>query len=437
MADLTTASDTRITTSAQRRRIVLSTYLGNTVEWYDFYIYGIASALYFPAIFFSSSSPLMGTIASFGTLASGFLARPVGGIVGGHFGDKYGRKKVLVASMTLMGVSTFAVGVLPGHASIGVLAPIMLILLRIVQGLAAGAEWGGGILMIVEHFNDRRRGFWGSIGSTGVFCGGVLATLTFAGISRLPENVESYIWRAPFLASAILVVVGMWIRLGVVESPAFKEAQARVSEETTRVPIMELISRFKRQIFVAIALSAGSGIAYQVYITYATAYTRAVDGDVSALLLSQNIIGLLALCMTPFFGWLSDIVGRKVVTIAGSAFMIPWVFLLYGQLGAGNFGSVLVLLILCEVGHSAQYGALSSFLSELFETRTRYTGSSLGYQMGGALAGLSPLVAASLLAAAGGPPNVGWVPVIVLVSSLVAIFATLLVRETAKSPLPQ
>ncbi|AHK34601.1 major facilitator superfamily transporter [Rhodococcus opacus PD630] len=431
---VTSGSASYETPAKQRRRIVLSSYLGNTVEWYDFYIYGIAAALYFPSIFFASSSPLVGTIASFGTFASGFLARPIGGIIGGHFGDRYGRKSVLVVSMTLMGLSTFAVGALPGEARIGVAAPVILVLLRLVQGFAAGAEWGGGILMIVESCRQERRGFWGGIGSAGVFCGGVLATLTFTAISSLPDGMDEYIWRIPFLASAVLVLIGMWIRLGIVESSAFRESQD-AGEEHVRTPFLYLLRNYKRQAFVAIALSAGANIAYQIYITYATAYTRAVEGDIATILGAQTLVGVLALGLTPFFGYLSDLVGRKTVTIAGFAFTVPWVYLLFGQLENGSFATILGLLILCEVGHSAVYGPLSSFLAELFHTRTRYTGVSLGYQIGGALAGMVPLVAATLVAAGGPAAGAQWVPTVALVASIVGIFAVLLVRETNKASL--
>jgi MFS transporter, MHS family, shikimate and dehydroshikimate transport protein len=415
------------TTKGERRKIVLSTYVGTTIEWFDFYLYGIAAALYFPQIFFTNNSQTVGIIASFGALAGGFLARPIGGIIGGHFGDRYGRKKVLVASMVIMGTSTTAVGLLPGHATIGIWAPMLLIIARLLQGLGAGAEWGGGVLMIVEHFSGRRRGFWGSLGNTGVYTGGALATMVFAFISRFPEDHQLYLWRIPFVASALLVFLGLWIRLGISESPAFvaaKEAEAKKAAKSAEpLPFMVLIRRYRRQLAIVVLLSAAANVGYQTYVTFGTSYTRTIDGNVSQLLALQTIIGLIALVLTPFFGWLSDVVGRKLVTGSGLIFMVPWVFLLFKYLNEGNMGMALAMLILCEIGHSAIYGPLSAFLSELFNTTTRYSGASMGYQVGGAIAGLAPLLAASILAASGGAPNVGWVPLIVVASSAAGLIA--------------
>ena len=424
--------------NAQRRqkgKVILSTFLGNTIEWYDFYIYGIAASLYFPTIFFGSNNELVGTIASFAALAGGFLIRPIGGIIGGHIGDKFGRKRVLVGSMVLMGIATFIIGVLPSYETIGVAATLLLILARLAQGLGAGAEWGGGTIMVVEHMSDRWRGFWGSLGNTGVYTGAILATLTFSVISRFPADQQEWIWRIPFIAAAALVLVGLWIRLGVEESPHFVKA---AQEETTtkQLPLVATFSTHLKQLFIVIAIAAGLNVAYQLYITYGTAYTKLIEGDISLLLNWQALVGVIAIVLTPLFGWLSDLIGRRLVTGFGLIFMAPWVFVFFHQLSAGNMKAAMVALVLCEIGHSAIYGPLGAYFSELFDTKTRYTGASIGYQVGGAIAGLAPLVAATLLAAAGGPPNVGLVPLIVVLTSSVALVAVLITPKRKDRALP-
>ncbi|MER8073024.1 MFS transporter [Streptomyces sp. NPDC094034] len=430
-----TRSASLTTSRSERRRIVLSSLLGNTIEWYDFYIYGISAALFFPAIYFPGDSAAAGTLASFGVLAGGFLVRPIGGLIGGHIGDLYGRKKVLVGSMLGMGLSTTAVGLLPGHRTIGLWAAILLVLARLLQGLAAGAEYGGSVLMIVEHFPSRRRGFWASLGNTGVFAGGVFATLTFAVITRFPPDHQQFLWRVPFVASALLVAVGLWIRLGVSETPAFKQAMTD-QEQRPAAPVVAMLKRYRGQVLIVVAVATAASLPYQIYVTYGTAYTRIIGFDVNLLLIFQTIIGFLALGLTPLFGWVSDLFGRKRLMAAGLIVMAPAVYMLFAQLNAGNAPLVLVALVLCEIGHCMAYGPLAALLAEHFDTRTRYTGTGLGYQLCGALSGLAPLVAASILTASGGAPNVGWVPFILVVTSVVGLVALVSVKELAGKPLP-
>ncbi|OZD13055.1 hypothetical protein CH253_18505 [Rhodococcus sp. 06-156-3C] len=422
------------TTRGERRRIVVSSLLGNTIEWYDFYIYGISAALFFPAIYFPSDSALIGTLASFGTLAGGFLIRPVGGLIGGHIGDRYGRKKVLVGSMLLMGGSTVVVGILPGFETLGVWAPVLLIIARLLQGVGAGAEYGGSVLMITEHFDSRRRGFWASLGNTGVFAGGVFATLTFAVITRFSEDQQDYLWRVPFIASAVLVAVGLWIRLGVSETPAFKASLAKRTESVA--PFVDLIRRYRATLVVVVVVATAASLPYQIYVTFGTAYTRTVEGNVGHLLNSQTIIGFLALAMTPLFGYVSDRVGRKPLMVAGILVMIPAVYFLFSQINGQNQGMILFALVICEIGHCMAYGPLAAFLAEHFDTRTRYTGTSMGYQICGAISGLAPLGATAILKASGGAPNVGWVPIILVVTGVLGVVALFFAKELAGKPLP-
>ncbi|MFC9838423.1 MFS transporter [Rhodococcus sp. NPDC127530] len=423
------------TSRGERRRIIVSSLLGNTVEWFDFYIYGISAALFFPTIFFPSDSQLVGTLASFGTLAGGFLIRPVGGLIGGHIGDRYGRKKVLVASMVLMGGSTVVVGLLPGYDIWGVWAAVLLIIARLLQGIGAGAEYGGSVLMITEHFDSRRRGFWASLGNTGVFAGGVFATLTFAIITRFPAEQQEYLWRVPFIASALLVGVGLWIRLGVSETPAFKASIAKRVESAA--PFVDMMRRYKGMLLIVVVVATAASLPYQIYVTFGTAYTRAVDGNVSHLLNSQTIIGFMALAMTPMFGYLSDRVGRKPLMAAGIILMIPAVYFLFSQINGQNQSMILLALVLCEVGHCMAYGPLAAFLAEHFDTRTRYTGVSMGYQICGALAGLAPLGATAILKASGGAPNVGWVPITLVVTGVLGIVALVPAKEMAGKALTE
>jgi MFS transporter, MHS family, shikimate and dehydroshikimate transport protein len=421
-----------------RNRLLLSTILGTTIEFFDVYIYGLAAALYFAHLFFPNSSPTMGVIASFGTLASGFLVRPIGGIVGGHFGDRYGRKSVLVASMVIMGVSTFAVGFLPTYKTIGLWAPILLIVVRLLQGLGAGAEWGGGVLMLVEHLGKDRRGLWGSFANFGIWLAIVIGTLIFVGITRLPEETQNWIWRIPFLASAGLVMVGLWIRMGVSETPYFlKIEQTSNSGQRNRLPITELFRTHKKATLIAISIAA-STTTFQLYNAFAASYGKSLHLPISTILqfqLANSVIGLL---LTVFFGWLSDKTGRRSLAILGSIIVVPCLYLLFWSLNHAQLPLVMTSLALLEFGHSMIYGPMGAFLSELFDTRTRCTGVSLGYQIGGgAISGLGPLVASSILAGAGGPPHVYGVPLIAVVISSLTIVGACMAPEMAGRELPE
>jgi MHS family shikimate/dehydroshikimate transporter-like MFS transporter len=418
--------------SGSRARVVLSSFLGSTIEWFDFYIYGTASSLYFAEEFFPRVSPLVGLIAAFGTMAGGFIVRPLGGIIGGHFGDRYGRKKVLVASMVVMGVSTVLVGLLPGYAAIGIWAPVFLVLLRVVQGIGAGAEWGGGVLMVVEHFAGGRRGFWGSIGSLGVYAGITISTLLFYFLSTLPAEDQATAWRIPFLCSAVLIVIGLWIRLGVAESPHF----ARV-ESHAKVPLVELLRHRWPRVLAGIALAIGPAVPYQVYVTFGNSYGKVQGFPISTLLLMQFTASVLAMILAPTFGALSDVVGRRPVVIAGCVILCPAAYSFFSAINGGTVTRAMVALVILEVGHSMIYGPQAALLSELYGARTRYTGASLAYQVAGALSGLAPLISASLLLWAGGPPHVMLVPSLLVLTCAGTVIAALVVPETSRRPLPE
>jgi MFS transporter, MHS family, shikimate and dehydroshikimate transport protein len=414
-----------------RRRVVVSSFLGSTIEWFDFYIYGLAASLYFAKEFFPDVDPVVGVLASFGTLAGGFVVRPLGGLIGGHFGDRYGRKRVLVVSMVLMGTSTFVVGLLPGYATIGVWAPVVLVLLRVIQGLGAGAEWGGGVLMVVEHFAARRRGFWGSIGALGVYTGITLSTVLFLLLSLAPAGTQGLIWRIPFLASGVLIVVALWIRLRIAESP-----QAPTARDRARLPVARLFRRSWRRVVVGVLIAIAPAVSYQVYVTFGNSYGKLVGFSITTLLALQLVASILAMVLSPAFGALSDRVGRKPVIVAGCVVLCPSAFVFFGALNSGSVVAAMASLVLLEVGHSMIYGPQPALLAEIYPADVRYSGASTAYQCAGALSGLAPLWSAVLLASSGGPPHVTLVPVALVVTCVLTVIGLVLVPETAKRPLP-
>jgi metabolite-proton symporter len=382
------------------QRVAIASFIGTTIEWYDFFLYGTASALVFGKLFFPNYDPLTGTLASFGTYAVGFLARPVGGIVCGHFGDRVGRKSMLVMTLLIMGVATFLIGCLPTYKSIGIWAPILLVVLRIAQGFGVGGEWGGAVLMAVEHSPKGRRGFYGSWPQMGVPAGLLLSTLVFRQVSKLPEDILlSWGWRVAFLLSLLLVALGLYIRLAIVESAAFVEVKKTGTE--ARMPILDVLRDHPRNVLLAMgARLAENGVFYlfTVFIlTYATqprvGFTRL------PVLAAISIAATLELIAIPTYGWLSDIVGRRPVYLFGAIFTAAFAFPFFWMVDTSkNVWMTAAIVIAMIFGHSAMYAPQASFFSELFGVRVRYSGASLGYQLSSVVAGgLSPLIAAGLL----------------------------------------
>lgn len=426
-------------TGQQKRRVVISTYIGTVVEWYDFYLYGAAAALVFNVLFFPDFSPLAGTLAAFATLGAGFVARPFGGIIWGHFGDRFGRKNMLVASILIMGIATTLVGLLPTYAQIGIWAPILLVSIRILQGISAGGEWGGAALMALEHAPPNRRGLWSSVAQIGVGSGIVLSTLVFNLFTRMPEGAfMSWGWRIPFLIAFPLVMLGLYIRLKVEESPVFREAQREAAqrsaedhENTPGLPIVDLLRYQWRSAAMAIMLVIGPFAASAVFITFGLSYAAQVGFDnttaTGALVVAATVSvigGLLSAAV-------SDYVGRRPVFMTGAVLLCIMSFVVFW---AYNTGSTLLLylgLSLAYGVHSIMYGPLAAILAELFATTTRYTGASIGYQVAGALGGgFAPAIAVLLLGAAGGPPNTLYVSLFMAATCLVSFLAAYLTRET-------
>ncbi|GHE48881.1 MFS transporter [Streptomyces longispororuber] len=389
-------------------RIVGASLVGTTIEWYDFFLYGTAAALVFNELFFPTADPLTGTLIAFVTYAIGFLARPLGGVVFGHFGDKVGRKKLLVLSLLLMGGSTFAMGLLPTYDAIGIGAPVLLTLLRLVQGFALGGEWGGAVLIVSEHGGARHRGFWASWPQSGAPGGNLLATGVLALLAGVQSDAafESWGWRIPFLLSGVLVLVGLWIRLSVTESPLFLKARAEAEAAAARgqgggqdAPVVEVFRRNWRQVLTAVGTRFGENISYYVLTSFLLVYvTTHLDLPKSTALNAVLIGSAVHFVTIPAWGALSDRLGRRPVTLVGSVGMAVWAFLFFTLVDSGSFAVITAAVTVGLLLHGAMYGPQAAFISEMFDTRVRYSGASVGSQLASVVAGaLAPIIAVELL----------------------------------------
>jgi len=385
------------------RRVALASMIGTSIEWYDFFVFGTASALVFGRLFFPTFSELAGTLAAFASFAVGFVARPVGGLVFGHLGDRIGRKTTLVLTLTMMGVATFLMGLMPTYDVIGVWAPRLMVALRFVQGFAVGGEWGGAVLMATEHSGGERRGFFGSFAQIGSAVGGLMSTGMFLALQQLPgDDFVSWGWRVPFFVSIVLVFVGLFIRLRIMESPIF--ARLKETRRLVKVPVVELLRFDARNVLLAAGLYLAHGLLFYAMTVYTVAYTTTAYG------LAQNtyLVGVTAAgaiqCITiPMYGALSDKLGRRPVIIFGTLFIIafatPLNFMITSQVPVLTW--LAVVIGIC-VGHNAVYAPTAALYSEIFPVHVRYSGASLGYQLGAAIAGFVPLTAASMVGAADG-----------------------------------
>ena len=428
------------TLQRQRRRVLISSYIGSVIEWLDFYLYTIAAASVFSVVFFPTKDPLIGTIASFGTLAVAYVVRPLGGLVYGYFGDRLGRKRMLVSSILLMGVSTVLVGALPGYAQIGVLAPILLVLLRICQGIAVAGEWGGAVLMALEHASPRRRGLWSCFTGMGISTGLLLASGCFALLARLPQDqFLAWGWRLPFLLASVLIGIGLWVRLGIEESPVFLEDQARRASLATQRSAMAPAAAGWQwdQVLLAFLLTVGpfaiSGIKTAFLVSYAIGVGLPRDVTLTATTVSSVVS---VFCML-IGGWASDLFGRKVVVVAGGVMLATVCFFVFDIIDQKSAGLLMLAMCLVTGTHGIMYGPLGAFIAELFPTRSRYTGASLSYQLAGVVGGFAPLIATILQQAGGGQANVHYVIAFMVACPVVGILAALYARETAWTDLRQ
>lgn len=381
------------------RTVALASLIGTTVEWYDFFLYGTAAALVLNKLFFPTFDPLMGTLASLATYSVGFIARPIGGIVIGHYGDKIGRKSMLVLTLMIMGVATFLIGLLPTYETLGPMAAVLLVLLRLAQGFGVGGEWGGAVLMAVEHAPADRRGFYGSWPQIGVPAGLLLSTLVFIPFSRMPEaDFLAWGWRVPFLLSIALVGVGLVIRTRILETPAFEKVKA--TRQEARQPIIEVLRMYPKEVLLAMGARFAENGAFYIYTVFVLVYaTQQVHMDRQIVLTALIIAATIELVAIPLYGALSDRIGRRPVYLFGAISTAVFAYPTFMLLDTGSPWLVRLALFLGLIlGHAAMYAPQGAFFSELFGTRVRYSGASLGVQLSSVLAGgLSPIIATRLL----------------------------------------
>jgi metabolite-proton symporter len=423
---------------AHIKTVAGASFIGTCIEWYDFFLYGTMAALVFNKLFFPQVDPLIGTLAAFGTYSVGFFARPVGGIVFGHFGDRIGRKSMLILSLLIMGIATFCIGLLPTYETIGIWAPILLVTIRFLQGIGIGGEWGGAVLMAVEHSPPEKRGFYGSWPQMGVPGGLLLGNIAVLIVSNAmsDEAFLSYGWRIPFLLSILLVAVGLVIRLKIEESPTFKEVRETGTE--VKLPIIEVLKTQPGNVLRAMGMRIAENGIFYISTAFVLVYGVESAGlERNTVLTAVVIAAAIGLFSTPFWGAMSDRFGRKPIYLGGALFSLVFSFAFFRMIDTQAVLLVYLSVILAvNVGHDMMYGPQAAYFSELFGTRVRYSGASLGYQLASVLAGgLSPLIAVALLAANDGDPLL--VVLYMAGLSLVTVIAVLLSPETYKSDIAE
>lgn len=420
---------------AQRRRAVVASTVGTTIEWYDFFLYGTAAALVFPTVFFPTQSAFAGVLASFSTQFVGFAARPIGAAIFGHYGDRVGRKTTLITTLMLMGVATFLIGCLPGTASIGLTAAVLLVLLRVVQGIGVGGEWGGSVLLSMEWGSARRRGFMASWPQVGVPLGLLLST----GMVKLMSNVSgagflTWGWRVPFLVSIVLVAIGLYVRLNVLESPDFeavKQAQAVHS-----APVREVIRRQPRAILTSAFIRMAEQAPFYLFITFVLAYgTKHLELTRDSLLTDTLVAAGVGLVSVPFFGFLSDLIGRRLMYGIGIVCVALFAFPYFGLLNTKNSGLVMLAIVVSLICHDMMYGPQAALIAESFGTNVRYSGAGLGYQLASVVAGgPAPLIAAAILQKTGSSTGISWYIVGCTIVSMIALLLMPRPAPASQSP---
>ncbi len=419
------------------RRILIASLVGSSIEWFDYFLYGTVSALVFNQLFFVNEDPTIGLLLSYASFALAFFIRPFGGVIFSHIGDRIGRKKTLVLTLSLMGVATFGMGLLPTYQAVGIWAPILLITLRLVQGLGIGGEWGGALLLAVEYAPAEKRGLFGAIPQMGVTIGMLLGTVALSIMTLLPENAfMTWGWRIPFIFSALLVFFGLWIRKGIDETPSFKKVKE--SGEVPKLPIVETLKNYWREVLIAVGAKVVETAPFYIFSTFVVSYATANLGfSRTATLTAVMIATIITTILIPFMGMLSDKIGRKKLFIGGTIgmalFAFPYFWLLQQK-------SVLLLIVATVIGLGVIWAPITAVLgtmfSEIFDARIRYTGITLGYQIGAALAGgTAPLVATALL----NRFNNSYVPVAIYIifASVLSLAAIWAVKDRSNQKLDE
>ncbi|MDB9842250.1 MHS family MFS transporter [Gammaproteobacteria bacterium] len=424
------------------QKVALTALAGTSIEWYDFFLYGAAAALIFPTAFFGEATPSTALILSLLTFAAGFIARPIGGIIFGHYGDRVGRKKTLVMALILMGVSSTLIGLLPTYAMIGITAPILLTSLRFAQGLAIGGQWGGAMLLVTESAPSDQRGYYGAFAQAGAPVGVILANLAFITTSALvsEESFYAWGWRIPFLASAILIGISMYIQLNLEDTKAFKELQAlRASEKDNnseivrRSPILEAIQKYPKRIALAAGAFLSIQVTFYILIAFLLAYGVAStditrDDMLAAVLIASSIMVPVQFMFSSY----SDRHGRKGVFMAGAILTGLWAFAIFPLVDTGNFWLIVLAITGGLIFVSMMYGPQAAFFTELFSTEVRYSGATLGYQFGAILGGaFAPTIAALLWKDFG----IFWVSVYIALASLLTLLSVMALTETYQTDL--
>ena len=414
------------------RKVVGASMAGTVVEWYEFFLYGTAATLVFGELFFpQTGNPLDGVIAAFATYAVGFIARPLGGVVFGHIGDRIGRKSLLQFSLVLIGIATFLMGCLPSFATIGYWAPALLVLLRFIQGFALGGEWGGAILLVTEHSPNRSRAFWGSFPQAAVPIGNLLATVVILALSATlsDQAFMEWGWRVGFWLSVVIIGIGYYIRTQVSDSPIFKAAREEAEQRAHEgYGLTEVVRRNPRSLLTAMGLRFGENILYYMVVTFSITYLNHRAVDTTRILALLFLAHVLHVVVIPIIGWLADRVGRRPIYIAGAALTLVWPFLAFPMFDTGETLPILGAIMLGLAVHGMMYAAQPAIMTEMFPTRMRYSGVSLGYQVTAIVAGSwAPLIGAFLLR-----EYDSWVPIAwyIVGAALVSLVAALVMRET-------